>query len=399
MEYGLFLFLGLVCACFCAAGGLSEIDRWGLHWKAVNYERAMQARHLRDGGLAIGGVDFPFPKGHEREDDENCAYLTGAYLAAVCFRYAVTGEPEALEQAKRSAASLRKLVDVTGSPGYLARWWRPATADAPTPTGWLAKCWQRNGAYEWLGNPSTDQYTGVFFGWSVYYDLAADAAERKLTAKYVGDMAGRILDADMKILDPEGKPTTWYDMAPETLQQPVYAPVALHLLKVAYQVTGEQRFEDKYRELALQHDYLARSCKRSDDPEWNRSDDVMSFESFYTTITQEKDAEIRQGLVKALQVNWDDVRADGRWLFGIFYDALCPGRGQSKIALQELVDYPSHKITVKDREQTEEPIPAWQRSYGWFEFMCDTRMRLVGSEQAGVDYLLAYWMARHHGLV
>jgi hypothetical protein len=398
MEFAALLFLCII-GCLCAVVELSEVDRGGLSWKAADYERAMQARHLRDGGLVIGGVDFPFPKWHALEDDENSAYLTGAYLAAVSFRYTVTGEPEAQEQAKRCAASLRKLVEVTGTPGYLARWWRPVSDEPPQETGWLAKAWQTNGPYRWLGNPSTDQYTGVMFGYSVYYDLAADEAERKLAAQSVGGMVGRILDAGMKILDPEGKPTSWYDMSPETLQQPVYAPVALHLLKVAHQVTKEPRFGDKYRELAVEHDYLKRSIKRRGDEEWNRSDDVMSFESFYTTMTQEQDPRIREGLRAALQANWDDCVGDERWLFGLFYDALCPGAGQSKMAIRELVDYPSHKITIKGSEKTENPVPAWQRAYGWFEFMCDTRVRVVGSEAPGVDYLLAYWMARHHGLM
>jgi hypothetical protein len=399
MDFGILLLLCAIGASCWAVVELSEADRGGLLWKAVNYERAMQARHLRDGGLAIGGVEFPFPKPHEQEDDENCAYLTGAYLASLSFRYAVTAEPEAQEQARKSAASLRKLVEVTGTPGYLARWWRPVSDSAPPETGWLAKAWQTNGPYRWLGNPSTDQYTGVLFGYSVYYDLAADEAERKLASRSVGEMVARILDAGMKILDPEGKPTSWYDMSPETLQQPVYAPVALHLLKVAYQTTGEQRFEDEYRRLALQHDYLGRSLKQPGDEDWNRSDDVMAFESWYTTIMHEKDPQIRAGLLKALQVNWDDVRDDGRHLFGVFYDALNPGTGQSAMAIQELVDYPSHKITSRDRERAEHPVPAWQRSYGWFEFMCDPRMRVLGTEQPGIDYLLAYWMARYHGLI
>jgi hypothetical protein len=378
---------------------LGDADRGGLLWKAVNYERAMQARHLRDGGLVIGGVDFPFPKDHALEDDENSAYLTGAYLAALSFRYAATREPEAREQAKRCAASLRKLVEVTGSPGFLARWYRPVSGAAPPPTGWLTDAWRTNGPHQWLGNPSADQYTGVIFGWSVYYDLAADDAEKELARKTVAAMAGRLLDAGMKILDPEGKPTTWYDMSPETLQEPLYASVALHILKVAYQVTGERRFEDKYRELALKRDYLRLCIKPGASGEWNRSDDVMSFESWYTTLTHEQDPQIRKGLLKALQVNWDDVREDGRHLFGIFYDALNPGGGQSEMAIRELVDYPSHKITIRNSERTDAPIPAWQRPYGWFEFMCDTHLRVLGTEQPGVDYLLAYWMARYHKLI
>ena len=77
MEFAALLFLCII-GCLCAVVELSEVDRGGLSWKAADYERAMQARHLRDGGLVIGGVDFPFPKWHALEDDENSAYLTGA---------------------------------------------------------------------------------------------------------------------------------------------------------------------------------------------------------------------------------------------------------------------------------------------------------------------------------
>lgn len=378
---------------------LDRADLGGLLWKAVNYERAMQARHLRDGGMVIGGVDFPFPAGHELEDDENTAYLTGAYLAALSFRYSVTREPAALAQARLTAASLRKLAEVTGTPGYLARWWRPVSTEAPERRGWLAKAWQVTGDIEWLGNCSTDQLTGAMFGLSVYFDLAADAEERRLTGQSVGQMVGRILDADMQVLEPDGRPCTWFDMRPDSLQQTVYAPVALHLLKVAAQTTGEQRFEDKYRELALKHDYLGRSIKRPEYDDWNRSDDVMSFESFYTTITQEQDPAIKAGLQRALAANWDDCKADQRWLLGIFYDSLTPGAAESAPALQELVDFPSHKIAVKAVERQPAPVPAWQRGYGWMELMCDTRARVTGSEQPGVDYLLLYWMARFHGLI
>ena len=398
MELGWLVFVLVIGGCACAAYSLGEVDRGGLRWKAAHYERAMQVRHLRDGGMVIGGVAFPNLPGWEWEDDENSAYLTGAYLASLSFRYAATGEPEAREQADRCATTLKRLVDITGSPGFLARWYRPVNPQAPEK-GWLGKSWSTAGEYRWLGNPSTDQYTGVCFGLSVYYDLAADEQQRQMVAGLAGAMAGRILEAGMKILDPEGKPTSWFDMSPETMQEPLYAPVALHLLAVGHQATGEQRFRDAYLELATQHDYLGRSVKLPEYTSWNRSDDVMSFESFYTTITQEKDPGIRERLLVALRANWEDVRRDGRFLFGVFYDGLVPGAGQAAEAIQELVDYPSHKIEIKGTEAVPEPVPSWQRSYGWFELMCDTRRRIVGSEQSGVDYLLAYWMARYHGLI
>ena len=43
------------------------------------------------------------------------------YVAAEAFRFAVTGEPEAKEQARRSMRALLELERVTGIPGFPAR--------------------------------------------------------------------------------------------------------------------------------------------------------------------------------------------------------------------------------------------------------------------------------------
>jgi len=393
-----FLLALAMCASAAGAPGLSEMDRLGLLWKAYHYEQAMQARHLRDGGLVIGGVRYPQPKGWAYEEDENSAYLTGMYLAATSFRYAVTRDPAALAQAKRSARALDTLQAVTGQP-YLARWYRPYAADAQHDDGWLKGAWRRSGDREWLGNTSTDQYTGAMFGYSVYYALAADREERARVAKAVGALVGRVLEGGMRIRDEQDKPTSWSDMSPESMQEPMYALVGLHLLKVAYQVTGERRFEDKYRELCTKHKYLELAVKRDNDWSWNYSDDVMSFEAFYTTISQEKDPAIKQALRHALDVNWKNVHRHGRDLFGVFQEAWNPGDGAGALALQQLVDFPADKIEVSGHERTSTPTPLRERQPGWVEFMNRTRYRVQGTEQSGVDYLLAYWMARYHRIV
>lgn len=400
MRLTSYLLIIAFLAALTPALALTDTDRLGMLWKAAHYEQAMQARHLRDGGLVSGGTTYPFPRKWEEEVDENAPYLTGAYLAALSFRYAVTKDPAAQQQAARCARSLRKLVAITGTPGYLARWYCPVGKTRPD-AGWLEDAWRLSGNYRWLGNPSTDQYTGVLFGYSVYYELAADKTERQLAVKAVRDMVGRMLDADMRILDPQGKKTSWSDMNPATLQEPHYSITALQFLKAAYQITGERRFEDKYRELATKHKYLELAVKPPTDPEdnWNWSDDVMCFEAFYVTLRHERDPAIRAGLRHALDVSWQDVKKDGRHLFGIFYDALVPGARQSAAGLQELADFPADKIHARRDGRSDRPVPVWQRQPGWFDFMSDTYTRVQGFEQSGVDYLLAYWMARYHGLV
>jgi hypothetical protein len=52
-----------------------------LSCKARRFDRAMQQRHERDGGLVIGAVPIPYQPGAEG-NDEHRAYMTGAYLPA-----------------------------------------------------------------------------------------------------------------------------------------------------------------------------------------------------------------------------------------------------------------------------------------------------------------------------
>ena len=52
---------------------------------------------------------------------DNDGLWTGCYVAAESLRYAVTGEQEALEKARRGLNAMLLLTRVTGIPGFTAR--------------------------------------------------------------------------------------------------------------------------------------------------------------------------------------------------------------------------------------------------------------------------------------
>ena len=105
------------------------------------------------------------------------AIWTGHYLAAEAFRYNVTRSPEALDNVRAALAGIESLLDVTGT-NLLSRCLIPMTS--PYAQAIITEE-AAHGIYQntqfgwyWIGGTSRDQYSGVFFGLGVAYDLVYD---------------------------------------------------------------------------------------------------------------------------------------------------------------------------------------------------------------------------------
>ena len=107
---------------------------------------------------------------------------TGRYLAGVGYQYAVTKDPRVRQHGGQILRALRRLQEVTGKPGLLARGY--VKGHGPVMD------WERDGRdsiewhqgkgeyadYRWYGDVSVDNFNAVLYGYAVYYDLAADDA-------------------------------------------------------------------------------------------------------------------------------------------------------------------------------------------------------------------------------
>ncbi|MBO0800231.1 MAG: hypothetical protein J2P31_15530, partial [Blastocatellia bacterium] len=164
---------------------------YGSENDAVAISNNIQQRHLPYGTIldpVYASPDSDQIVGYTRAADS--AIWTGHYLAAEAFRYRVTGSAEALDNVRRAIASLRALVDITGT-DLLARCLIPvdsvyAPAIIAEESGHGIRQNFLNGReYYWIGDTSRDQYMGVKFGLGVAYEMVDDAEIRsEITALF-----------------------------------------------------------------------------------------------------------------------------------------------------------------------------------------------------------------------
>ena len=84
------------------------------------------------------------------------------------------------ENAKRAVDAMIKLTEITGKPGFTARATR-YSYEENFKTGNREE-WhicEDNPDCEWLGETSSDEMTGHYFAYGIYFDLVADEDEKK----------------------------------------------------------------------------------------------------------------------------------------------------------------------------------------------------------------------------
>ena len=145
----------------------------------------------------------------------DAAIRTGHYLAAEAFRYDVTRSREALRNVRTTIDGIAGLVEVTGT-GLLARFYMPRTSPYVADiTAGEQKHTRREGtidgqSYYWWGNTSRDQYSGVFFGLGVAYDLVGDGTTRRHIRRVVTRMLDFLLRNGWNVVMPDGQISTTF---------------------------------------------------------------------------------------------------------------------------------------------------------------------------------------------
>ena len=209
-------------------------------------------------------------------NSDNDGLFTGLYCASQCFRYKVTGDEKARANAKRAVEAMIKLTQVTGKSGFTARATR-YTDDEYFGTGnreeWHV-C-EDNPECEWLGETSSDEMTGHYFAYGLYYDLVADEEEKKKIAGVVKAITDHIIENNFHLCDVDGVPTTWANWEPDLLnnddrwyfERGTNSLEILSFLKTTYHVTGEEKYKKAAELLSRQ---LANHPRTSEGAFWHK---------------------------------------------------------------------------------------------------------------------------------
>ncbi len=301
------LWLGAVVLMVTTCGTIGqETPHMTLGQKAALFEHDMRQRFLLDGQalckLKLRAPDRPYIS-YNMPDN---AYMTGIYLGTLALKYAATQDPEVRKQASESIRALHLLCTISGRPGLLARSAWPKDMPFSDDGDWQDAA---DGRHKWRADVSSDQVDGVMFGYALAYDWVASDEEKTLIGRDVAAIADHILNNNLRIVDYNGRPTTWGKYYPSyvTTEEPMNALLLLQVLKVAHHVTGEARFAEIYRKTAIERNYatIALKARAMGNPlvpdQVNHSDDVLLFLAYYPLLKYEEEPELRELYLASLR--------------------------------------------------------------------------------------------------
>ncbi|MCI0332780.1 MAG: hypothetical protein L0228_06115 [Planctomycetes bacterium] len=412
--------------------GLAHLNhrKLTLEEKAAHYQEQFESRSRRHGyvgemQLAEAGV----LEGAQQEISDNDGLRTALYIAAQSYRYAVTAAPEAKAQAWRSMQSLLRLETITGISGFPAR--AICHVDEPqfaqrslrSSSEWHESPVEKD--WYWKGETSSDELDGHYFGWYVFYELAANDDEKLAVRAVVKRVTDHILDHGYYLVDIDGKPTTWGVWAPEKLNDdPIWWPERglnsleiLSHLKVAHHIVADPRYERAYNELIQKHNYAINTL-HAKVPGAVSHDDQLLFLSYYPLLQLEKEPGLRAIFTSSLKRTWQPERVEGNPLWNFIYGASTREPCDAEAAVESLREMPLDLIIWKIRNSHRADLkfdPVLQRQgikqlvapLSWTERVIhkwDKNPYVLdgGSDLGEGDptiWLLPYWMGRYHKII
>lgn len=397
-----------------------------LEEKSRTFVERIRARHVRHGLTADSRLTVPGDLStNQMVSSDNDGLWTAMYAAAECFRYRVTGQRDALDNARQSMEAIMRLESITGIPGFHARSFIKIGEDLQPRDGE----WHNtpDGQWRWKADTSSDEIVGHYFIYPIYYDLIATQEEKIRIRGVITRMTDHILDNNYQLIDVDGKRTRWGWWGPDVIwEDPDETGLrALHILahlKVAHHITGNERYSRAYQELITQHKYhlLTRNQKIMVPGHINHSDDELAFLSYYPLLMYEKDPGLLEVYRTSLERSWEIERPERNPLWNFIY-AVGSGKAEydAEASMRTLREIPldqvewtvtnSHRLDVTidpmsdrfGRKQSlvvlpydELPMSKWNGNPYRLDGGSDGR-----SEDDGAYFLLPYWMGRHHKLI
>lgn len=409
--------------------GISMLEAYEttLEEKAAAFEEIMEkyhnrlgytaTRHIENYDIATGGVDI----------SDNDGLWTATYVAAESYRYAVTGSEEALSRARRGMNALLLLTKISGLPGFTAR-----AVRYPGERGYGDgdKEWalSPDGSCEWKGETSSDEMTGHFFGFSVYYDLCADEKEKEEIRAALCGIMDHIIRNNYRLIDRDGLPTTWANWNPQMLnfddkwffERGINSLELMAFLKVSYHISGDERYNELYNSFISDHHYPLNIMQHKvRDAHVCHIDDNLGFLAAFTLLRLEDNEAVRSYVLCGMEDHWVYERVEKQPMF-CFFHAIFTGRDADLVeGVQSLREMPldlvhyamensKRRDIIYDTEQEEwhepaqpkYPLPFDERNIHRPDAsVFELDAPVCGRAQEGTYFLLPYWIGRYYGIL
>ena len=410
--------------------GIIKYEPYTLQKKAAFYER-----HLEEWGhKRLGFIHTVYKKGDEwiREVSDNDGAHTATYLAAMCYKYKVTGDETARNEAVNAFNAMLFLDRVNDIDGLIARSIWSTTADkdemGKSGSGGLPARWYptEDGKWNWKGDTSSDEIIAHFYSVSLFHDLVAKGKEKELAKEHITRMASYIMDNGWVIIDKDGKPTRWGRWNPEYLLRPygysdrgVNGLEALTFMQAAYSVSGDEKFMKGYQQL-VDWGYLTNTLKQKNTfppaslAPW---DDNLANEAYATILRYTSDPKLRSYYLRSIERFYEIKRMEHIPWFNFTYGAHTGNDCEIDQCVKHLRAWTLDCIEYNYRNSHRDDlfVEAGYTSYeGGLKAISPRELSVTrGSRRAiGLDggaggrrvmepvgFLRDYWMGRYHGFI
>ena len=390
-----------------------------LHAKATAYQARLVGLHQMPDGVIRYRVHASQPR-DDYGDLPDGPFFAGLYLASQALRLAATGDADARREVERTLSGMELLLAVTGRPGLLARW----VARAPSPRGgeWLPS--ETRPGYWWRADVSKDQLAGYACGLGVALAVLEEPELRTRIAGLAGPVAQHLEAHALRLVDPDGERTTHGDLRPRLAGFPVgvNALIALAVAKAADAAGADSTL---YASLLADGALDAAGTSHWRAPgNTKRVNENMAYVSVLPLLRLETDPARATELREVERRLWTKVAGEHNAFFALVHAAASGDAAARAEGVAALREFPERKRDFpvdltrpgfaferslwkgsKGEPRAEAPLPLYLRPSGSNLWVSDPRL-MAGSladrgetEYAGIDYLLAYWLARERGFV
>jgi hypothetical protein len=410
--------------------GIISYEPYTLLKKAAYYER-----HLDEWGhKRLGFIHTIYQKDGEwiREVSDNDGAHTATYLAAMCYKYKVTGDESARAEAVNSFNAMLFLDRVNDIDGLIARSIWSTTGDkdemGKQGSGGLPARWYPtdDGKWNWKGDVSSDEIIAHFYSVSLFHDLVAQGREKELAKEHITRMASYIMDHGWKVIDKDGTPTRWGRWDPEYLLRPygysdrgVNGLEALTFAQTAYALSGDEKYMKGYKQL-VDWGYLNNVLRQKNTfppsslAPW---DDNLANEAYATVLRYTTDPNLRSFYLRSIERFYEIKRMEHIPWFNFTYGAYTGNDCEIEQCVKHLrawtLDCVEHNYRNSHRDDlfVEDGYTSYE---GGLKAISPRESAVVrGSRRAinldggaggrrvmePVGFLRDYWMGRYHGFI
>lgn len=430
--------------------GLSQIKfvSMTLAAKADYFQKIQRLRHIRYGLTANLELKTPgdLTTGYYHDTD-NDGLWTSMYLAGELYRYAVTKDEDAKQNAYEAFEAMERLTALPPMHGFPARSFERDGYEVGLHANGFSEEWYKkhvaeNGRiwqlaedkkWRWKSTTSSDETCGHFYVHALFAELAPDQEWKDRAIHQIKIQMDHIMDNNWYLVDWNGKPTAWGKWNPKYVNsfpinvgdRRLNSTLILSFLQTTYHFTKDEKYKKAALKLIKRYGYDENANRPATtigfeegeylSDKWNHSDDEMYFLTIPGFVNYSFTEEQRAKHFETVKSHWKIERSEKNPLWNYLF-ALT---GAEKVDVEEsawnLREYPmdmidwkinnSHrkdlvKIEPNFRSQTySEVLPPDERVLHKHNGAYRNDGGRGMQEYAPYIYLLPYWAGRYADLI